>query len=102
MRLKLLLPPLRPEMYHEPALCPCKDCGGARFKLPQDWRKPLRDTLLSEVVASGDQRLRCDRTFRIYPTGLSLAQSSARLKGLSVLGLSYGAVALALVASPPA
>ena len=102
MRLKLLLPPVRPDVCREPAACPYEGCGGTHFKLRQDWRKPLRDTLLTEVVAHRYQCLRCNRTFRVYPTGVSHAQVSARLKGLSVLlyllGLSYGAVALALEA----
>ena len=102
MRLKLLLPSVRPDVYSEPVVCPYEGCGGTHFKLRQDWRKPLRDTLLTEVVAHRYQCLRCGRTFRVYPTGVSHAQVSARLKGLSVLlyllGLSYGAVALALEA----
>jgi hypothetical protein len=102
MRLKLLLPPVQPDVYREPAACPYEGCGGSLFGLRQDWHKPLRDTVLSEVVAHRYGCLRCGRTFRVYPTGVSRAQSSARLKGLGVLlyllGLSYGAVALALEA----
>ncbi len=44
--------------------------------------------------------LKCRRTFRVYPPGVTHAQSSERVKGLAVmlylLGLSYGAVSLAL------
>jgi Transposase IS66 family len=44
--------------------------------------------------------VRCGRTFRVYPQGVSHDQTSARLKGVAVmfyvLGMSYGAVALAL------
>ncbi len=100
MRLKLLLPPVQPDTYVEPTRCPLSDCGGTRFKVRQYWRKPLRDTVLSEVVARRYECVRCQRTFRLYPTGVSRAHSSARLKGLGVLlyvlGLSYGAVSLAL------
>jgi len=103
MRLKLLLPPVRPDVYREPVVCPYEGCGGKHFRLRQASHKPLRDTLLTAVVAHRYECLRCNRTFRVYPTGVSHAQSSARLKGLGVLlyvlGLSYGAVALALVAS---
>jgi len=46
------------------------------------------------------QCLRCKRTFRVYPEGTTHAQTSQRVKGLAVmlylLGLSYGAVSLAL------
>jgi len=44
--------------------------------------------------------LTCGRTFRVYPKGVSNAQVSDRVKGLTImlylLGLSYGAVSLAL------
>ena len=44
--------------------------------------------------------VRCGRTFRLYPHGVSHDQTSARLKGVavmfSVLGMSYGAVSTAL------
>ena len=64
--------------------------------------KPLRDTQHAEVVAHRYECLRCGRTFRVYPTGVSKAQVSLRVKGLGVLlyllGLSYGAVSLALEA----
>jgi transposase-like protein len=46
--------------------------------------------------------LRCGRTFRVYPEGVTRAQTSKRVKGLAVmlylLGLSYRVVALALEA----
>jgi hypothetical protein len=46
--------------------------------------------------------LKCKRTFRAYPEGTTHAQTSQRVKGLAVLlyllGLSYGAVSLALEA----
>jgi hypothetical protein len=102
MRLKLLLPPVRPDVYKELVACPYEGCEGTRFNLRQESQKPLRDTLLCAVVAHRYQCLRCGRTFRLYPTGVSHAQSSARLRGLGVLlyvlGLSYGAVALVLEA----
>jgi len=44
--------------------------------------------------------LRCKRTFRVYPQGITHDQTSQRVKGFAVmlylLGLSYGAVSLAL------
>ena len=63
---------------------------------------PLRR--IRRTVRSTARRacLRCWRTFRVYPTGVSRAQISLRVKGLGVLlyllGLSYGAVSLALEA----
>jgi len=102
MRLKLLLPPVRPDVYDEPTACPYKGCKGTHFHLRQEWQKPVRDTLLTQVVAHRHECLRCRRTFRVYPTGVSKVPTSARLRGLSVLlyvlGLSYGGVSLALEA----
>lgn len=64
--------------------------------------KALRDTVYQEVQAYRYQCLKCGRTFRVYPQGVSSAQTSQRVKGLVVmlylLGLSYGATSLALEA----
>ena len=57
---------------------------------------------VSEVTARRYGCLRCGHTCRVYPVGVSAAQTSSRLRGLAVLlyllGLSYGAVSLALTA----
>lgn len=102
MRLKLVLPPVRPDVYEEPMVCPYKGCGGTRFRMRQEWPKQLRDTLLPAVVARRYECLHCGHTFRVYPSGVSKAQTSARLRGLGVLfyvlGMSYGAAALTLEA----
>ncbi len=56
----------------------------------------------SKVIAQRYRCLRCQRTFRVYPVGVSQAQRSDRLKGIGVmlyvLGLSYGGVEDALAA----
>ena len=100
MRLLVIPPPVQPEVYPEPEGCPYADCGSCHVQFRQAVRKPLRDTPLHEVVAHRYQCARCGRTFRAYPVGVSHDQTSARLKGLAVLfyvlGMSYGAVALAL------
>jgi hypothetical protein len=102
MRLKLLLPTVEPDRYVEPTLCPRKGCGGLHFQLRQRWPKPLRDPQLSAVTAQRYGCLRGEHPFRGYPVGVSAAQTSARLRGMAVLlyllGLSYGAVSLALKA----
>ena len=102
MRLKLLLPKVEPDVYREPEVCPYAGCQGRCFHLRQRVRKPVRDTLLAEVEARRYECLRCGRTFRVYPEGVSGDQTSRRLKGLAVLlyimGLSYGAVELVLEA----
>ncbi len=101
VHLKLLLPPVQPDVYEEPNACPSR-CGSIRLYLRQESPKRVRDTLVTEVVARHYECLRCRRTFRVYPTGISKVRTSARLKGLSVLlyllGMSYGAVALTLEA----
>jgi hypothetical protein len=70
--------------------------------LLQEVDKPLRDTVYKRVKAWRYVCLRCGRTFRVYPPGVSHAPSSQRLHGLAVmlymLGLSYGAVSLVLEA----
>jgi transposase-like protein len=100
MRLLVIPPPVQPEVYPEVAGCPTAGCGSQHVTFRQAVRKPLRDTLLGEVVAHRYQCPRCGRTFRVYPLGVSHNQTSARLKGLAVLfyvlGMSYGAVAIAL------
>jgi hypothetical protein len=101
MRLLMRLPAVDPAAVCVPRACP-HACGGQHFKLRQVVAKPLRDTKLAAVVAHRYGCVRCGRTFRVYPAGVSHAQTSARLRGLGVmlylLGLSYGAVALTLEA----
>src|SRR3954465_13031919 len=100
MRLLVIPPPVEPEVFPEPRGCPFPGCGSGHVRFRQAVRKPLRDTQLTEVVAHRYQCPRCGGTFRVYPVGVSHNQTSARLKGLAVLfyvlGMSYGAVAIAL------
>jgi hypothetical protein len=100
MRLSLILPPVQPEVYPVVGVCPYVGCGGRHVQHWQAVPKPLRDTQIAEVVAQRYRCVRCERTFRVYPAGVSHDQTSARLKGVAVmfyvLGMSYGAVAIAL------
>jgi transposase-like protein len=100
MRLHLILPRVEPEEVKVPAECPYEDCDGTHFQLWQAVEKPLRDTRHSRVIAHRYQCLRCLRTHRVYPKGVSQDHISQRVKGLGILlyllGLSYGAVSLAL------
>src|SRR5438067_8138531 len=100
MRLRIVLPKVNPEAMTVPTRCSYAGCGGRTFHLRQEVTKPLRDTVYQEVQAHRYQCLRCKRTFRVYPEGTTSAQTSQRVKGLAVmlylLGLSYGAVSLAL------
>lgn len=104
MRLKVRLPIVDPDAYEMPETCPY-GCGGEHFRPHglQGERKPLRDFKYDEVVSYRHQCVRCGRTFRLYPKGVSQgAQQSDRLRAMTVLlyllGLSYGAVEDAIVA----
>jgi len=102
MRLQLILPRVEPAVLKVPSVCPYKDCQGKHFEHHQEVVKPLKDTLYESVPAHRYRCLRCGRTFRVYPQGVTHAQTSQRVKGLAVLlyllGLSYGAVSLTLEA----
>jgi transposase-like protein len=102
MRLLVIPPPVQPDLYPAPDGCPYAGCGSRHVQFRQAVRKPLRDPFVGEVVAHRYQCPRCGRTFRVYPVGVRHDQTSARLKGLAVLfyvlGMSYGAVAIALAA----
>lgn len=100
MRLRIVLPKVKPEVIAVPTRCVDASCGGRKLHLRQQVAKALRDTVYQEVQVHRYQCLRCKRTFRVYPEGTTHAQTSQRVKGLAVmlylLGLSYGAVSLAL------
>src|SRR5438270_13893683 len=100
MRLQLLLPKVDPKALAVPVKCAYADCKGLRVQLHQPVKKALRDTVHQQVEVHRYRCLKCGRTFRVYPPGVTHAQSSERVKGVAVmlylLGLSYGAVSLAL------
>jgi transposase-like protein len=102
MRLQLILPQVKPTVFVKPVVCPHEGCAGTHFEHHQEVEKALKDTAYQSVCAHRYRCLRCKRTFRVYPEGVTRAQSSQRVKGLSVmlylLGLSYGATSLALEA----
>lgn len=102
MRLQLILPRVEPAEMNPPAVCPYEDCLGRHFRHHQEVDKPVKDTVYGAVTAHRYECLGCKRTFRVYPQGVTQAQTSQRVKGLSVLlyllGLSYGATSLALEA----
>jgi transposase-like protein len=102
MRLQLILPRVEPGEIQMPTECPHGGCGGRHFRHHQEVDKPLKDMSYDLVTAHRYECLRCHRTFRLYPPGVTHAQTSLRVKGLAVmlylLGLSYGATSLALEA----
>jgi transposase-like protein len=98
MRITVRLPKVVPTVYDELEECPNEGCDGQHFK-PHSLkgkRKAVRDLSYQEVESFRWRCLKCKRTFRVYPCGVSSAQQSDRLKGITVLlyvlGLSYGAV----------
>ena len=102
MRLQLILPRVEIGEMSLPCVCPYENCQGRHFRHHQEVEKPLKDTEYGSVFAQRYECLRCKRTFRLYPQGVTRAQTSQRVKGLGVmlylLGLSYGATSLALEA----
>jgi len=102
MRLNLILPVVNPEQIANPDTCPYSGCGGKHFKRHQAVKKALRDSHYQEVCAVRWSCLKCRRTFRVYPQGVQGSPVSDRVKGIAVmlylLGLSYGAVELMMVA----
>ncbi len=101
MRLRLRLPTVVPDEYAIPLRCPY-GCGGQYFALHQACAKAMADPSCPEVTVRRYRCVKCRRSFRVHPTGVSRHHRSQRLRGIGVmlyvLGLSYGAVADALAA----
>lgn len=98
MRIQVRLPKIYPDEFELPKQCPHEGCTSDTFK-PHGRKgeaKSVRDTDHDEVTSQRYKCTSCGRTFRVYPTGVSQAQQSDRLKAMSVLlyilGLSYGGV----------
>jgi len=98
MRLQVRLPKINIDQYVLPSQCPQPNCSGDAFK-PYGRKgqpKAVRDTNHEQVTSYRYQCMTCDDTFRVYPTGVSNAQQSDRVKAMSVLlyvlGISYGGV----------
>jgi transposase-like protein len=103
MRLQIRLPEVKPDEYVVPKICPYAGCGGRYFAVHQQHcAKALADQSYPAVNVKRYTCLRCRRSFRVYPTGVSAQQRSQRLQAIGimlyVLGLSYGGVADALQA----
>ena len=100
MRLKLLLPNVKPGNYVIPTKCPRKGCPGKHFYPRQEVEKKIVDGSYKFVRVWRYECGRCGCTFRVYPQGVGKKQMSQRVIGLMimlyVLGLSYGAVAIVL------
>jgi fatty acid desaturase len=85
MRLHMLLPRVEPSEFKVPAVCPYASCRGKHIEHHQTVVKPVKDTQYRTVWI---HRYRCVRSQRVKGLGVFLY----------LLGLSYGAVSLALEA----
>ena len=87
MRIRVRLPKVEPSVYSYADECPYKGCRGHHFK-PHGLKgeeKAIRDPDYEQVESLRHECLRCGRTFRVYPQGVSRAEQSDRLKAASVL-----------------
>ncbi len=101
MRLRARIPLVDPGVMKPSAECPYEGCQGAFFKPHQrGCQKRVRDSQYQRVTVYRRRCLRCGRTHRVYPQGVSRADQTDRLKGLSImlylLGISYRGVGDAL------
>jgi hypothetical protein len=71
MHLRLILPRVEPTVITLPSTCPYENCGGKHFTFHQKVDKAVRDTVYDEVVAHRYECVRCQRTFRVYPQGVT-------------------------------
>lgn len=75
MRLHLLLSKVEPKAMPVPSKCEYPDCGSKRVQLHQPVKKALRDTVQHQVEVHRYHCLKCKRTFRVYPPGVTHAAS---------------------------
>ena len=78
MRLQLLLPKVETKEISVPEKCVYEGCGSKEVQMHQEVQKPLRDTKYTQVEVHRYRCLKCGRTFRVYPKGVSNAQVSDR------------------------
>lgn len=98
MRLRLLVPPVKPQPEGRPQACLW--CGSPLLQRHQTVPKSLIDTQVRHTQAVRYLCTTCGRTFRHYAQGASRYRQSQRVMGLAVLlwtlGLSQRAVAVVL------
>jgi hypothetical protein len=93
MRLRVSIPQVDPTMMEAPEVCPYPDCDGKYFTShQQNCDKPLIDTEYDQVNVERRMCLRCKRTHRVYPQGVSRAHHSDRLKGMGTMLTCWGSV----------
>ena len=73
MRLHLLLAKVEPKALPVPSKCAYADCSSKQVCLHQPVNKALRDTVYPHVEVHRYRCLKCRRTFRVYPPGVTHA-----------------------------
>ena len=85
MRLKLLLPEVKPGQFATPKQCAREGCKGKRFFPRQEVEKAVVDAKYKVVSAWRFECASCGCTFRVYPQGVGRQHISHRVIGLAVM-----------------
>ncbi len=92
MQLHLILQGIEPAGWTLPLVCPTLRCGSTQFRLHQQVSKSVGDMVYHHVTVYRYKCVRCGRTFRVYPHGVTHAYTSQGVQYLAVmlhrLGLS--------------
>ena len=75
MRLHLLLPKVELKAIPIPSKCAYPECTSKQLRLHQQVSKALRETVHQQVEVHCYRCLKCGRTFRVYPPGVTPAAS---------------------------
>ena len=90
--MQLILPHVEPTVMAIPSACPYEGCQGTHFSCDQEANEAIENTESEEVPIHRYKCLRYEKTFLVYPHKVSHAQTSQRVRGVSVmvylLGLS--------------
>jgi DNA-directed RNA polymerase subunit RPC12/RpoP len=86
MKIRLVIPPVKPTPADRPASCP--HCGHWRLHRHGHVTKPLKDHRQAAVLAERYRCCGCGRTFRHYPAGVSRA--TQRQRTIVLAALCYG------------
>ena len=78
MRIRVRLPEVEPSVSSYPDECPYEGCAGQHFKPHglKGEKKGIRDPGYGQVQSFRHKCLRCARTFRVYPLGVSRAEQN--------------------------
>ena len=88
MRLRLLVPQVKPQPSGRPKTC--RWCQSSLLQRHQTVPKRVIDTQIRETEAVRYRCTACGRTFRHYPDGVSHYRQSQRVMGLAVLFWTLG------------